>query len=259
VQGITVLFSSGDAGDSTGLTSDGSKDAGYPDSDPLVTGAGGTSIGVDKNNHVAFLSGWGTEKWSLATDTTGSLVWQSVGFLYGSGGGVSPFAKPSWQAGFGSDSTHRLVPDISADGDVSTGMLFGLTQDFGSIGGGVAYGESRIGGTSLSSPLLAGMIALVDQAAHAAGRQNIGFANPAIYQLAAAHSAGIQDVLHHSGAYTRNDFRNTVNNNDGYSYSIRSVDQDTSLKTTPGYDLVTGVGTPTSAFYAALAGLAPSS
>jgi subtilase family serine protease len=121
----------------------------------------------------------------------------------------------------------------------------------------VQYGEYRIGGTSLSSPLLAGMIALADQAAHAQGKGNIGFANPAIYQLYQAHSAGIRDVKHRDGAYIRNDYVNSVNNNDGYLYSVRSVDQDTSLKTTTGYDMVTGVGTPTGSFYAALAALAP--
>jgi subtilase family serine protease len=259
VQGITVMFSSGDDGDSSDLTSDGSKDAGYPDSDPLVTAVGGTSVGINQNNHIAFQSGWGTVKYALSSPTSSTPTWNLVGFLYGSGGGVSIFPKPSWQAGFGSNASQRLVPDISADGDISTGMLIGLTQDFGDVGGGLEYGEFRIGGTSVSSPLFAGMIALVDQAAHAAGKQNIGFANPAIYQLAKAGSPAIEDVVHRDGAYVRNDYVNTVNNNDGYSYSVRTVDQDGSLKTTPGYDLVTGVGTPTGAFYNALAGLAPSS
>jgi subtilase family serine protease len=259
VQGISVMFSSGDDGDFSDATSDGSKDAGYPDSDPLVTAVGGTSVGINQSNHIAFESGWGTVKYSLSSPVSGTPTWTKSGFLYGSGGGVSIFPKQSWQSGFGSNASKRLVPDISTVGDVSTGMLIGLTQDFGRIGGGVAYGEYRIGGTSVSSPLFAGMIALADQAAHAAGKQNVGFANPGIYQLSKAGSAAIRDVIHHDGAYVRNDYVNAVNNNDGYSYSVRTVDEDTSLKTTPGYDMVTGVGTPTGSFYSSLAALAPSS
>jgi subtilase family serine protease len=256
VQGITMLFSSGDDGDASMDTSTGKPDAGYPDSDPLVTAAGGTSDGINQNNHLSFQSGWGTIKWSLSSPTSGPSTWQQVGFLYGSGGGVSPFDKPSYQTGFGA-AGHRTVPDLAADGDPNTGMLIGETQDFGDIGGGVEYGEFRIGGTSLSSPLLAGMIAVADQAAHAAGRQNIGFANPAIYKLSA--SGAVTDVLPHGGAYVRDDYINGVNNNDGITYSVRTVDQDTSLKTTAGYDYVTGVGVPNTAFYSALAGMAPAS
>ncbi len=249
-QGTTVLFSSGDSGDNE--ASFGQKDPGYPDSDPLVTAAGGTSLGIDKNNHIAFESGWGTVKWALSED---QQSWEEVGFIYGSGGGVSAaFDRPHYQDGVVTQST-RVVPDLSADGDVTTGMRIGLTQDFGDIGGGVEYGEYRIGGTSLSSPLLAGMVALTDQAAHAQGKGNVGFMNPAIYQLYKAHSAAIRDVVHRDGSYVRNDYVNSVNNNDGYSYSVRTVDQDSSLKTTAGYDMVTGVGTPTGSFYATLAGL----
>jgi subtilase family serine protease len=255
MQGITVLFSSGDDGDAAMDTASGKPDSGYPDSDPLVTAAGGTSTGISQGNNIAFQSGWGTVKWSLSSPTSGSPSWNLVGFIYGSGGGVSPFAKPSWQSGFGT-SANRTVPDIAADGDPNTGMLIGETQDFGDIGGGVEYGEFRIGGTSLSSPLLAGMIAVVDQKAHAAGNQNIGFANPAIYQLAG--TSAVTDVLPHGGAYVRDDYINGVNNNDGITYSVRTVNQDTSLKTTTGYDYVTGVGVPNSSFYAALAAKAPS-
>ena len=71
----------------------------------------------------------------------------------------------------------RVIPDISMDADPSTGFLIGLHQTFPN---GVAkYSQTRYGGTSLASPLLAGVIADVDQAAGAA----VGFINPAIYAL----------------------------------------------------------------------------
>ena len=77
-------------------------------------------------------------------------------------------------------------PDIAMDGDPQTGMLVGETQTFPD--GSVKYSEYRIGGTSLSSPLYAGVEALADQAA---GHPH-GFANPAIYR--SAGSAALHDV-----------------------------------------------------------------
>lgn len=56
-------------------------------------------------------------------------------------------------------------------------LWIGETQAFPATGGrpaGNYYGEYRIGGTSLASPLFAAMIALADQAS---GR-TLGFANP---------------------------------------------------------------------------------
>ena len=68
------------------------------------------------------------------------------------------------------------------DGDPQTGMLVGETQTF--LDKSVRYSEYRIGGTSLSSPLFAGMMALADQVA---GKAH-GFANPALYKLIGTHA-----------------------------------------------------------------------
>jgi len=58
-------------------------------------------------------------------------------------------------------------------------MLIGLTQTFPD---GVRYGEYRIGGTSLASPLMAGLMAVADQLT---GRH--GFINPWLYKVVFAH------------------------------------------------------------------------
>ena len=50
----------------------------------------------------------------------------------------------------------------------------------------------------------------------------------------------------------RVDFANGENANDGLLYSVRTFNQDSSLKVKKGYDLVTGVGSPTSAWLSAL-------
>jgi len=54
----------------------------------------------------------------------------------------------------------------------------------------------------------------------------------------------------------RPDFVNGYNGQQGVTYTIRTVDDDTSLRTAPGWDDVTGVGTPTANYPAALAGAA---
>ena len=69
------------------------------------------------------------------------------------------------------------------DADPSTGMKIGETQEFAN---GTRYGEYRLGGTSLASPLFAGVMADADQAA---GRPALGFVNPLLYELAAESSS----------------------------------------------------------------------
>jgi subtilase family serine protease len=73
--------------------------------------------------------------------------------------------------------TGRAVPDISAVGDPNTACIVGETQTFSD--GSVTSAEYRLG-ASLSSPLIAGIMALADQAA---GHPH-GFANPVFYGLA---------------------------------------------------------------------------
>ena len=48
----------------------------------------------------------------------------------------------------------------------------------------------------------------------------------------------------------RTNFNNGVNASDGLSYRLRTMNQTLSLRTTPGWDDVTGMGTPNSAFLA---------
>ena len=59
------------------------------------------------------------------------------------------------------------MPDVAALGDPQTGLLVGQTQTFPD---GVYYDEYRIGGTSLSSPIFAGLMALAQQKAGKAVR-----------------------------------------------------------------------------------------
>jgi subtilase family serine protease len=251
VQGIGFYFSSGDSGDE--LDNTGVLHPDWPAEDPWVTSVGGTSLAVNSANQRQFETGWGTARWGLSSDNS-SWVSQ-VPFLYGAGGGFTYlpefdftlFGRPWYQDGVVSSSTPgRAVPDISADADPTTGMLVGETQDFSLPSrfgpAGVHYGEYRIGGTSLASPLIAGMQAV------AQGHQRIGFANPLIYSL--ANQGVYYDVTPQGDAgNVRSDFVNGQNADNGLRYTVRTFNQDSSLTTGPGWDDVSGVGSPTRAYF----------
>jgi hypothetical protein len=155
----------------------------------------------------------------------------------------------------------RVEPDISLEADPATGMLVGETQTFPN---GVYYDQYRIGGTSVASPLFAGLVAVADQAAG----HSLGFLNPRLYSLYGTPqafndivSAGKQDM-------SRADFANSISDAQGFLYSTRIVGyegteqfceksgkcrtRDTALHATPGYDNMTGLGAPGPGLVAAL-------
>lgn len=232
MQGISFLFSSGDNGDE--LATSGIKQADYPTSDPYVTSVGGTSAAIGANGSMTYETGWGTQKYSLSTSGTS---WASVGFLYGAGGGTSSlFDQPDYQAGV-APGPFRTVPDVGMDADPNTGMLVGETQTFPE---GVKYDEFRIGGTSLASPLFAGMTALALQSSGG----GIGLLNPTIYRNATTSVfTDIKGTPKDAGD-VRVDFANGLDASDGLLYSVRTFNQDSTLKVTKGWDDVTGLGSP---------------
>jgi subtilase family serine protease len=239
LQGISFMFSSGDDGDELAAT--GLKQVDYPASDPYVTGVGGTSAAIAADGSMTFQTGWGTQKYALSED---GKTWVDQGFLYGAGGGYSGlFNKPFYQQGV-TPGAARGVPDVAMDADPNTGMLIGQTQAFSD---GVYYDEYRLGGTSLASPLFAGMTALTLQNSGSAA----GLLNPAIY--ANATSGVFTDVKgkHANTGVVRVDFANSQDSSDGLVYSIRAFNQDSSLQVAAGWDDVTGVGAPNSGWLAA--------
>ena len=261
VEGRTFVFSSGDNGDELAAT--GTKQVDYPSSDPYVTAAGGTSIGLGSAGNFVGQTGWGTDKSNLQVNAAGTPTgWGAPFFQYGSGGGYSAiFARPAYQDHAVSAST-RGVPDISMDADPNTGMLVGETQNFG--GGVIKYGEYRIGGTSLSAPLFSGALALADQKAAASGHGPIAEANTLLYTLYQRGSTGLTDILPEGASgtlpdigNTRADYVNGVDASNGVVYSVRLFGDDSSLTSTKGWDDVTGIGTINGGFFSAIASLAP--
>ena len=250
IEGIGIYFSSGDNSDESQVV--GYQTADWPASSPFVTAVGGTTLAVGASNNYLFETGWGT----TSSSWTGTAWSQTPPgpWLYGAGGGVSRlFAEPSYQQGVvpagvfaAQGRTGRVVPDIAAVADPNTGYLIGETQTFPD--GSVKYAEYRIGGTSLSSPLIAGIMALANQAAG----HPLGFVNPLLYGLAG--TSAFTDVVNPSStvAMVRSNYVNGVDASNGLSYVLRTANQTLSLQTTAGYDDVPGLGTPTSSFLAAL-------
>jgi subtilase family serine protease len=242
ITGIGVCFSSGDDGDEA--SGAGYPTADFPASSPYVTAVGGTSLGVGAVNDRIWETGWGTY-WSGLSGGHWSPKPPGI-FWYGGGGGTSRvFGQPWYQAGVVPDSlsgrwggTARVVPDIAMDGDPNTGFLVGETQSFPD--GSSGYAEYRIGGTSLSSPLFAGVMAVVDDFWNAPH----GLANPWIYGL--DETDALHDIVDPAVkiAAVRADFNNGRNAVGGKSFSLRTMNMDTSLEVMPGFDDVTGLGTP---------------
>jgi kumamolisin len=165
--GHTYLFASGDNGswcDPDGSGTGQDPFPGYPTSSPYVLSVGGTRF----NGPVG--TSWpGETGWTYCADC-------SNGDPEGSGGGYSAlFARPSWQQGNGlADNGMRGYPDIAAAADPQTGayVCFGANATC-----------NRIGGTSLATPLWAGMIALLNNYLAAQGG-TVGFLAPLLYRLA---------------------------------------------------------------------------
>jgi hypothetical protein len=182
---------------------------------------------------------------------SGEVAWPLTG-----GGILTNAPIPAYQVGLNAtnaevSTTNRNLPDLSlvADGlyivttdcngtspasftgDVINGMTITPCPE-GQLTPGMQH---SVGGTSASAPLFAGMMALVNQQSMALGRGRVGWANPAIYNLAknpAIYPRAFNDVT-----------TGTVVNTCGFAHTTQA-----------GYDLNTGWGTPKCDFVHALAG-----
>lgn len=253
-EGIGVFFSSGDAGDE--LVATGIRTVDFPASDPWITAVGGTSLGIDRQGQRLFETGWSTSRSDLLN---GSWSPSAPGaWIYGAGGGTSTvFPQPPYQKGvvpgsiarFGAVAKPgRAVPDIAMDADPSTGFTLGQTVQFPD--NSVRYAEGRIGGTSLACPMMAAMEALADQSS---GKPH-GFANPAIYRLVGTPALHDISAPPSPLAVVRADYVNAIDPTKGVVYSLRALGTPTSIWARPGYDDVTGVGTPQGATYITMLG-----
>src|SRR5208283_1561945 len=95
----------------------------------------------------------------------------------GGGGGVSLYEpQPSYQTGVVSafSTSNRTNPDVSADANPNTGVPIYDSWDFGTS---TPWLTGTMGGTSLSCPLWAGMVAIADQGRSIAGLPSLSGLN----------------------------------------------------------------------------------
>jgi subtilase family serine protease len=209
---VTVLAATGDEGatsfryNMTDLYT--TRAVSWPATDPLVTAVGGTQLALRASG----------------ARRSADVAWS------GSGGGRSiVFNRPSYQYSVRKlTGGRRGVPDISMDASCASAVSVYSTID----------GWVPLCGTSVATPLFAGIVALADQVAG----HSLGLINPAIYQIAIRHEHGIVDLL--KGNNTARFFQH------GKSYTVPG------FAARKGYDLVSGVGTVNAAFVLELARLA---
>lgn len=157
------------------------------------------------------------------TLTYGGNVARSEVAWSGSGGGVSAYtAKPSYQTaavpGLG-DVTRRAVPDVAFNADPRTGQYVAIIAS-----GSTTASWVSAGGTSLSTPQWAGMIAVANAQRAVASKAGLGAPQSVLYgaigTVPGNYASAFLDVT--SGA-------------NGACSTCAS---------TSGFDLVTGLGTP---------------
>lgn len=246
--GVTVLGSSGDGGTANGtkqsLVGPGGLGAGpnqlipfpsveWPASDPLVTGVGGTYLCTDPTattNQARTLFAGPPAK-CKANPTQAEVGWTL------SGGGFSHvFAKPAYQGSLPAGSTAigamRGVPDVGLQASAGSGALIYVSLPPAGLGGLLcapatpcSTGWFDIGGTSLSCPQWAALVALADQL-HGS---NLGLINPKLYSIAS------------NPAKYANDFFDIVKGNNTADPSVPGY------PATTGWDPITGLGTPNAA------------
>jgi hypothetical protein len=159
----------------------------------------------------------------LTTNGAGGAWELETAWKYSNGGpSDNGILIPSWQVGVASSAadastTLRNVPDVAAEGNNDNY----LCADY--LGSYVC--EGGWGGTSYAAPRWAGFLALVNQQAVTSGYTSVGFINPALYLIGrgSSYDSDFHDI--------------TSGNND-------CCGQSTYWTAVPGYDLVTGWGSP---------------
>lgn len=243
----TVLSGSGDYGTANG-NAQGVPTVCWPASDPLVTGVGGTwlqygwrweplisattlAASGDLDSYLNWVDDPGGR-----TEAVWKEDWLTLFIPYdATGGGLSAFfATPDFQQGLPQSllQGRRGVPDISCNAAVDGGVLVYYQ---GSLPGPfpVPAGWVLVGGTSAATPELAGMVALANQLRSQMGKQPIGYLNPVLYTLP---TRDFNDVVPQT--FGEGPGLTTLDDNSYFGSAVPG------FKTTAGYDLTTGLGSP---------------
>ena len=237
---------------------------------PFATGVGGTSTFLDSKSNIELQTGWGMNFARIAEPTPNPPTIPPLlfGFQSGSGGGTSVvYAKPKYQKGQGISGKFRLVPDISMNADPETGNEIIVTPT--SVPGDEQLVEV-FGGTSLSTPMFSALWAIANQAAAQEGLGPLGNAAPILYELPDeaiidVNVKPVDTLLNVTGtifnppnpplfesaaalagpqAPTKRFVSALFQSSSSTRWDVFTFGTDSSLATGPGWDNVTGLGTP---------------
>ena len=196
--GVSFVASSGDNGAYSGSGST-TRIVSYPAVSKNVAAIGGTFLTTNGTGAYVSESGWGN---GTTSNVNG-----------GSGGGISQFiVQPSYQTGVVTQSTtRRTIPDVSMNADPNSGVpVFDVYDN------GAATPWTQVGGTSLSAPLWAGVLAIANQGRALNNQTTLDGPTQTLPKLYSLPSNSLHDIT------TGNNF-----------YAAGT-----------GYDLVTGRGSP---------------
>jgi subtilase family serine protease len=264
--GIAHNVSSGDTGDNLALDQSFGIDAVSPGANadsPFATGIGGTSTFLNKNSNIELQTGWGLNAAEIAGVSPNPPIVPPAfaGFQFGASGGTSTvYSKPAFQKRL--PGKFRLEPDISMNADPETGSEIIVSPDGNPADGTVV---EVAGGTSLSCPMFSAFWAIANQAA---GGGPIGQAAPVLYELSGNAITDVNlsrnsTLLNVTGlvinpphttiespAFLAQPLENTklfvsaLFQSDDTNWDVLTFGTDSSLTTGPGWDNVTGLGTP---------------
>jgi subtilase family serine protease len=242
-EGVGMYFASGDTPGTFWVT----------DADPYAVAVGGTTLGIGAKNNRVFETGWSDD---YATLDNGQ--WDDQGIDGGTGGGTSlVWGQPAYQKGVVPASmsrvrvgkrivTDRTTPDIAADGDSDSGLLTGYIAS-GTDAHPGPYQTEENAGTSLATPLVAGLVADAQQGQKSA----FGFINPLLYRLAGTQA--FHDILPVTASMPQQDRDAWEAASEGLGPALDVFDSQerayTQQVTAKGYDTMTGVGTPNGAAF----------
>jgi subtilase family serine protease len=241
----------------------------YPASSQYVTGVGGTEFNEGSGTY------WNATNDSPDGDSAKSYIpeksWNdffvlSPHSLDGGGGGpsncanenagftecVSGFPKPSWQTGAGVPADGvRDVPDVSLSASnvndpyivcvplSEVGKTGSTSSCATSISNALQVNNSAFGGTSASTPVMAGIAVLLNQYLNGSSAAGLGLINPMLYSLAANSPTAFHDIP--AGSNSIVDC--TVGTPSTQPVALQCPASGTfGYSTTTGYDYVTGLG-----------------
>ena len=234
-RGVTIVASSGDAG-APGRTSENCDpsrpvNAVFPTSSPWVTSVGATF--VSGHNNVS----WNT---SLCTenDCASGMSEHTTNFVYTSwtaGGGFSRYTTriaPYWQKDVVEQYLNSSVPLPSNFG---FGRAYPDVTVFGhNCPSWIDGGLTPVDGTSCSSPVFAGIVAILNDYMVSHGKPKLGYLNPLLYKMYNDDKEIFKDLIVGNNWCT--EYQCCPTRADGGS--------DYGYLATTGYDPVTGLGTP---------------